>query len=72
MSVYTLSVSQLNEYVSKLLRRDVLLRDLGVRGEISDLKRHPSGHVYFTLKDEGALLRCVMFKPDTLNLTFRP
>lgn len=72
MSVYTLSVSQLNEYVSKLLRRDVLLRDLGVRGEISDLKRHPSEHVYFTLKDEGALLRCVMFKPDTLNLTFRP
>ncbi len=64
---YTLTVTQLNDYVAGLLQRDALLRGLSVRGEVSGLKRHSSGHVYFTLKDSGALVRCVMFRQDALQ-----
>ncbi|MBE5785702.1 MAG: exodeoxyribonuclease VII large subunit [Clostridiales bacterium] len=63
---YVLSVTQLNEYVAGLLQRDVLLRGLTVRGEVSGFKRHSSGHVYFSLKDSGALIRCVMFRQDAM------
>lgn len=66
------SVSELNAYVGALLSRDPHLRDLTVRGEISGFKRHSSGHLYFSLKDENALIRCVMFKGQALRLDFRP
>ena len=66
-SGYVLTVTQLNEYVAGLLQREVLLRSLSVRGEVSGLKRHSSGHVYFTLKDGGALVRCVMFRQDAMQ-----
>ncbi len=59
---YTLTVSQLNDYVAKLVSGDVLLKDVSVKGELSGFKRHSSGHIYFSLKDEGALVRCVMFR----------
>ncbi len=67
-----ISVSKLNEYVSILLGRDPLLRNLRVIGEISGFKRHSSGHLYFSLKDEGSLVRCVMFRQSAQTLTFRP
>lgn len=66
-SGYVLSVTQLNDYVASLLQRDALLRGLSVRGEVSGLKRHSSGHIYFTLKDGGALVRCVMFRQDAIQ-----
>lgn len=69
---YTLSVTQLNEYVSGLLKRDLLLQGLSVRGEISGFKRHSSGHLYFAIKDEGALLRCVMFRQNAQTLSSLP
>lgn len=69
---YTLSVTQLNEYVSGLLRRDLLLQGLRVRGEISGFKRHSSGHLYFAIKDEGALVRCVMFRQNAVTLSALP
>ncbi|NCB30429.1 MAG: exodeoxyribonuclease VII large subunit, partial [Clostridia bacterium] len=69
---YTLSVTQLNEYVSGLFRRDLLLQGVRVRGEISGFKRHSSGHLYFSIKDEGALVRCVMFRQNTLSLSALP
>ncbi len=65
---YIVRVSQLNEYVSGLLRRESLLQYIGVRGEISGFKRHSSGHLYFSLKDEAALIRCVMFRAKAMNL----
>lgn len=65
---YVLRVSQLNEYVSGMLRRESLLQHIGVRGELSGLKRHASGHVYFSLKDESALIRCVMFRAKAMGL----
>ena len=55
-------VSELNEYVSLVLSNDPNLCDLKVSGEISGFKRHSSGHLYFSLKDESALVRCVMFR----------
>ncbi len=67
-----LSVTKLNEYVSNMLGRDPMLRNLRVQGEISDFKRHYSGHLYFSLKDEDALVHCVMFRQRASLLEFQP
>ena len=69
---WTLSVSQLNEYVRRLLAGDPMLRSLRVQGEISGFKRYTSGHLYFTLKDETASVSCVMFRTAAESLDFRP
>ncbi len=66
------SVSGLNAYVSSLLGSDPALSDLCVAGEISGFKRHSSGHLYFTLKDEYSSIRCVMFRQNAQRLTFLP
>jgi exodeoxyribonuclease VII large subunit len=65
-------VSELNEYVSLVLSNDPNLCDLRVSGEISGFKRHSSGHLYFSLKDESALVRCVMFRQQAMRLNFEP
>ena len=72
MSQQVLSVSQLNEYIRGRLDNDPLLGGVAVRGEISNYKVYPSGHHYFTLKDEGSALKCVMFKSSAVRLRFRP
>lgn len=66
------SVSQLNEYIRSKLDSDPVLSAVTVRGEISNYKLYPSGHHYFTLKDESSALRCVMFKGNAFRLKFRP
>ena len=71
-SRWTLSVSELNEYVRRSLAADPMLRSVRLRGEISGLKRHSSGHMYFTLKDEGARVAAVMFRQQAMGLDFRP
>lgn len=71
-SEMVLSVSNLNEYVSRLLENDLRLRSLRVSGELSGFKRHSSGHLYFSLKDENALIRCVMFRSSAMKLNFEP
>ena len=58
-SVY--SVRQLNRYIKNMFAQDFLLSDVSVQGEISNLKYHPSGHIYFSLKDEDAVIGAVMF-----------
>lgn len=72
MSQQVLTVSQINEYIKRLIDRDELLLEIAVKGEISNYKIYPSGHHYFTLKDESSSLRCVMFKGNTFRLRFRP
>lgn len=72
MPEWTLSVGQLNEYVRKKLAGDPMLRSVRVKGEISGFKRHVSGHMYFTLKDESARVQCAMFRQQTLSLDFGP
>lgn len=67
-----LSISQINEYLGALIDRDPLLGKVAVCGEISNYKVYPSGHHYFTLKDENAALRCVMFRSSAVKLRFRP
>ena len=68
-----ISVTTLNEYVNSLLANDVRLRSIKVQGEISALKlQYSSGHIYFTLKDENASIRCVMFKSRAAMLRFEP
>ena len=67
-----LSVTQINEYIRTKMDADPLLTQIAVRGEISNYKLYPSGHHYFTLKDEGGALKCVMFKGNAMRLRFRP
>ena len=72
MAQQVLSITQINEYIRTMMDSDALLAGLAVRGEISNYKMYPSGHHYFTLKDEGGALKCVMFKGNALRLRFRP
>lgn len=67
-----LSVSDVNRYIKALFNTDDLLSAVAVRGEISNFKRHSSGHLYFTLKDGGAEIAAVMFRGDTGRLPFNP
>ena len=66
------SVSEVNAFIKALLDRVPQLQEIYVRGEISNYKLYPSGHHYFTLKDEGGALKCVMFKGSAAHLRFRP
>ena len=72
MAQQVLSITQINEYIRAKMDDDQLLNGVAVRGEISNYKVYPSGHHYFTLKDEGAALKCVMFKGNAIRLRFRP
>ena len=66
------SVSEANNFIKALLDAVPQLQNICVRGELSNYKRYPSGHHYFTLKDEGGALRCVMFRGMAAGLRFRP
>ena len=67
-----LEVSDLNEYARSILANDSILRHVRLRGEISNFKRHSSGHWYFTLKDERCRIACVMFRQNAMNMSIRP
>lgn len=70
MKVYT--VSQINNYIKRILENDVLLSDVYIEAEISNFKAHTSGHLYFTLKDSGAAINAVMFRSYAERLKFMP
>jgi len=70
--VRILSVSEVNGYAKSLLDEDILLSDVFVSGEISNLKRHTSGHMYFSLKDEKGQISAAMFKWQCQYLRFAP
>ena len=72
MAQNVLTITQLNEYIRGKLDSDALLNQVAVKGEISNYKLYPSGHHYFTLKDETSALKCVMFKGSAMRLRFRP
>jgi len=67
-----LSVSELTAYLRRLLAGDPFLADVWVKGEIANFRHHSSGHMYFTLQDAEAVLRCVMFRAQNGRLSFRP
>ena len=65
------SVGQVNRYVKNLFVQDYVLKKVYVKGEVSNCKYHPSGHIYFSLKDETGVLSCVMFAGHRRGLAFR-
>lgn len=67
-----LSITEINEYVRRSLASDPMLQGIAIHGEISNFKRHTSGHCYFTLKDENSRLSCVMFRQYAQMLRFSP
>ena len=65
------TVSQINEYIKNLIEDEVMLRDVLVSAEISNFKRHSSGHLYFTLKDASSEIRVVMFRAHASKVRFK-
>lgn len=72
MEQHVFAVSELNQLIKNILDSVPELGSLYVRGEISNYKLYPSGHHYFTLKDESGAIRCVMFRGQAVRLRFRP
>lgn len=72
MKIKPISVTELNKYVKGKIASDEFLNSVFVAGEISNFKHHYTGHMYFTLKDENSLIKCVMFKTATGHLNFVP
>lgn len=66
------TVSQINGYVKKILDHNIILNNVWIKGEISNFKHHYSGHLYITLKDEGGVLKAVMFRSSAQTLSFEP
>ena len=72
MEYKALSVSELNSYIKNKIADDEYLNNILIKGEISNFKHHYTGHMYFTLKDDNSLIKCIMFKSYTSNLKFVP
>lgn len=68
----TVTVTQLNNFIKDIMDNVAPLRDISVKGEISNITLHRTGHIYLTVKDEGALLKAVMFRGDAEKLSFTP
>ena len=71
-SYNAISVTELNKYIKDKIDKDEMLNNVLVKGEISNYKHHYTGHLYFTLKDENSLIKCIMFKGYAANLKFEP
>jgi len=69
---YAITVTEVNQYVKNKIAKDEFLNNVLVKGEISNFKNHYTGHMYFTLKDENSLIKCVMFKSYAEKLNFMP
>ena len=63
-------VQQLNNYIGNMFAQDFMLKNISVEGEVSNCKYHSSGHIYFSLKDEKGLIKCIMFKGKRVGLDF--
>lgn len=72
MKPEAISVTELNKYIKEKVASDEYLNSVFVKGEISNFKHHYTGHMYFTLKDENSLIKCIMFKTSTATLNFVP
>ena len=72
MQIRALSVSEVNQYIKRILASDPILAHIHVKGEISNYNPHSSGHMYFTLKDKNSRISCVMFRSNCERLKFIP
>jgi exodeoxyribonuclease VII large subunit len=68
---YVLSVTEINKYIKEIISKDIVLSNLWVKGEVSNYRPHYSGHMYFTLKDDKSLIKCVMFKSYASRMNFK-
>ena len=68
MKIDPITVTELNKYMKDKVEMDEFLNNVLVKGEISNYKHHYTGHLYFTLKDEKSLIKCIMFKSSAINL----
>jgi exodeoxyribonuclease VII large subunit len=67
-----LTVTAVNSYIKKVIDNDFILKNSNIKGELSNVKIHSSGHIYFSLKDNFTKLKCIMFKTKAMDLTFTP
>ena len=72
MKYQAITVTELNKYIKEKMGADEFLNNVLIKGEISNFKHHYTGHMYFTLKDENSLIKCIMFKSYTTTLKFMP
>lgn len=72
MNLNPISVTEVNRYIKDKVATDDFLNNVFIKGEISNFKHHYTGHMYFTLKDENSLIKCIMFKSSTATLKFVP
>ena len=71
-SEMAITVTELNKYIKNKIAEDEYLNEILIKGEISNFKNHYTGHLYFTLKDENSLIKCIMFKTYAQKLNFMP
>ena len=72
MEITPITVAELNKYIKDKVAEDEFLQNVYVKGEISNFKNHYTGHMYFTLKDENSLIKCIMFKTYAARMKFMP
>ena len=72
MEITPITVTELNKYIKDRVAEDEFLQNVYIKGEISNFKNHYTGHMYFTLKDENSLIKCIMFKTYAARLKFIP
>ena len=72
MNLNPISVTEVNRYIKDKVATDDFLNNVFIKGEISNFKHHYTGHMYFTLKDENSLIKCIMFKSFAATLKFVP
>ena len=72
MNIEPITVEELNKYIKQKFDGDEFLNNVYVKGEISNFKHHYTGHMYFTLKDENSLIKCIMFKTYATRMKFMP
>ena len=72
MEITPITITELNKYIKDKIDKDEFLQNVYVKGEISNFKNHYTGHLYFTLKDENSLIKCIMFKSFAERLKFMP
>ena len=72
MEITPITVTELNKYIKDRVAEDEFLQNVYIKGEISNFKNHYTGHMYFTLKDEKSLIKCIMFKSYAQKLAFMP
>ena len=66
------SPTSINQYIKDKVTCDFVLKGLQIKGELSNYKKHPTGHIYFSIKDENSILNAIMFSTNAKKLTFTP